>query len=203
MSQMGRTVRDVLSSAAGSVLVAHATREPRVLPHRILVPLDGSLRSESVLPFVADLARHPDTEVLLVHVVTEPTATAVMSAPDDMELASSLASRVEVNAEAYLARVRARLLPRVPAVRTRVVRRPEEREALLDVAAQEAADMLVITAHGSTCNVERASGSVASYLLAYAQLPVFVLQDMPRDPLELGPGHAARGALSARPPEGD
>jgi nucleotide-binding universal stress UspA family protein len=180
---LGSTVQHVLASSAGSILLTAPQSSARVPPNRILVPLDGSLRSECVLPIAADLARLHGAEVLLVHVVTKPTQTAVLSSPDDMRLVSSLASRVQTNAEAYLARIRARLLPDVRAVSTLVIRGTEERQALLDVAVQQAADMLVLTAHGSTCNLGRAFGSVASYLLAHARLPIFVFQDVSRDPI--------------------
>jgi nucleotide-binding universal stress UspA family protein len=161
------------------------------------------LRSESVLPIVADLARLHGSEVLLVHVVTEPTSTAILSGPDDMTVALSLASRVQAKAEEYLARIRARLLPQVPAVKTLVARRAEERQALLDVAVDQSADMVVLTAHGTTCNAERAFGSVTSYVLAHARLPVFVFQDMPHGARDPAPGAGARTRLSVRPLEMD
>jgi nucleotide-binding universal stress UspA family protein len=206
--ELGSTAQHVFALAPGSVLLAQPTGAAHVPPRRFMVALDGSTRSECVLPLVAELARHNGAEVVLVHVVTDPTPTAVLSEADDVRLAHSLASRVQANAERYLSRVRATLLREVPLVQTLVLLRAEERQALLDVAAQEGADMLVLTAHGSTCNVERAFGSVASYLLAHAQLPVFVFQDTPRgdlDPVHTnGQHHVARIPLSARPPpEGD
>jgi nucleotide-binding universal stress UspA family protein len=205
--ELGSTAQHVFALAPGSVLLAQPTGSAHVPPRRIVVPLDGSMRSECVLPLVAELARHDRAEVLLVHVVTDPTPTAVLSDADDMRLAHSLASRLQANAERYLSRVRARLLHEVPLVQTLVLLRAEERQALLDVAAHHGADMLILTAHGSTCNMERAFGSVASYLLAHAQLPLFVLQDLPRgdlDPVHAnGQHHVARVPLSARPPEGD
>jgi nucleotide-binding universal stress UspA family protein len=165
------------------------------------VPLDGSLRSESVLPLVAELARFHASEVVLVHVVTDPTTTAVLSDPEDMRLALLLASRVHTNAEAYLAQIRARLLSNVPSVTPVVVRRTEDRQALLDVGAEQAADLIVLTAHGSTCNVERPFGSVVSYLLAHTQLPIFVFQDMPRARLDQAPVQSGRVSPSGRPLE--
>jgi nucleotide-binding universal stress UspA family protein len=209
---LGSTAQHVLALAAGSILLAQPKCSALVPPHNILVPLDGSLRSECVLPLVANMARLHGAEVLLVHVVTDPTPTAVLTDPDDMRLAVSLASRVQANAERYLARMRSRLLREVPVVRTLVVRRVDERQALVDVAAQQGVDMLALTAHGSTCNVERAFGSVTSYLLAHAQVPLFVLQDMPRGhfdpvhpvhPVHPVPGNGARAPFSARPLEGD
>jgi nucleotide-binding universal stress UspA family protein len=205
--ELGSTAQHVFALAPGSVLLAQPTGSAHVPPRRIVVPLDGSVRSECVLPLVAELARHEGSQVLLVHVVTDPTPTAVLSDADDVRLAHSLASRMQANAERYLSRVRARLLHEVPLVQTLVLLRAEERQALLDLAAQQGADMLILTAHGSTCNVGRAFGSVASYLLAHAQLPLFVVQDVPRGDLDSvhasSPRHVARVPLSARPPEGD
>ena len=196
---LGSTAQRVLGSAGGSILLTYATGRPTVPPDRIVVPLDGSLRAESVLPLVVDLARVHGAEVLLAHVVTEPTSTAVLSEPHDMQLAIGLASRLYESAERYLALIRDRLASQVRAMETVVVRRPEERQTLLEIAVEHGADMLVLTAHGSTCNAQRRFGSVASFLLAHAPMPVFVLQDMPRAPLErarnrvapVGPGTRA------------
>jgi nucleotide-binding universal stress UspA family protein len=181
---LGSIAQHVLARGGGSVLLTQPTTgiSRRIPPNRILVPLDGSVRAECVLPLVAELARAHGAAVVLVHVVMDPTPSGVLSAQEDLALASSLASHVEAGAAGYLARIRARLLPQIPSLQTLVVRRAEERQALLDVAREQEADMLVLTAHGSTCNVERAFGSVASYVLAHAPLPVFVFQDMPRSP---------------------
>jgi nucleotide-binding universal stress UspA family protein len=202
-SDMGGIAQHVLALASGSVLLIDPECPARIPPRRIMVPLDGSLRSECVLPIVADLAHLHGAEVLLLHVVTDPTPTAMLSNPDDMRLALSLASRMETNAEGYLARLRARLLRQVPVVQTVVVRRTEERQALLDVAAEHSVDMLALTAHGTTCNMERTFGSVASYLLSHARLPLFVLQDMPRSSMERASVSHRRSSLSTRPLEGE
>ena len=198
---LGSVAQRVLGLAGGSVLLSPTMSSARIPPKRILVPLDGSLRSESVLPLVAELARFHASEVVLVHVVTDPTTTAVLSDPEDMRLALLLASRVHTNAEAYLAQIRARLLSNVPSVTTVVVRRTEDRQALLDIGAEQAADLIVLTAHGSTCNAERPFGSVVSYLLAHTQLPIFVFQDMPRAHLDQVPVQSGRVSPSGRPLE--
>jgi nucleotide-binding universal stress UspA family protein len=182
---LGSVAQHVLATASGSVLLVQPACSARTPPHRIMVPLDGSVRSECVLPIVADLAHTDGAEVLLVHVVTEPIPTAVLSEPDDIQLALALASRMEANAESYLARIRARMLPRVSSVRSLVVRRGEERQALLDIAS------------------ERVFGSVASYLLSHASIPLFVLQDMPRRALERSPSSSPRENPGTRSREGE
>jgi nucleotide-binding universal stress UspA family protein len=202
---LGSIAHHVLARGRGSVLLTQPTTamSSRIPPSRILVPLDGSVRSECVLPLVADLARAHGAAVVLAHAVTDPTPSGVLSTPEDLALASSLASHFETAAAGYLARIRSRLLSQIPALQTLVVRRAEDRQALLDVAREQEADMLILTAHGSTCNVDRAFGSVAAYVLAHATLPVFVFQDMPATSRALDSGKAPPPAFRARPREAD
>ena len=198
-AELGSVAHHVLAVASGSVLLLQPHSTAQIPPRRLLVPLDGSLRAESVLPIVAGLARGHDCTVVLVHVVRDPTAMAVLADPSDVELAEQLAGRVEVNAEGYLARIRARMLSTVGNVETIVMRRPEERQAVLDVAQQQNIDLVVVTAHGSTCNAGCIFGSVSSYLLAQSRLPILVLQDMPRHESSAR-SQVARASSSSHPP---
>ena len=86
---LGSTVQQVLAMTRGSVFIAHSSpAAPSVaLPKRILVPLDGSLRTESVLPTAARIARAYGAEILLVHVVQAPIASSVLRAGAELELA--------------------------------------------------------------------------------------------------------------------
>lgn len=209
---LGSTAERVLALAPCSVLVAPAdpVHGRNVPAQRIMVPLDGSLRTECVLPAVAQLARHHGAEVVLVHVVAEPKPTAVLSSAEDLELSRSLAAHLQAEAEQYLSRVRKRLVPEVFRVATLVLRRADERRALLEAAEERQADLLVLAAHGTTCDTERAFGSVAAYLLAHGTLPLLVLQDLPvteRDshrptPVD-GTSAGARASFGARALEGN
>jgi nucleotide-binding universal stress UspA family protein len=201
-SNLGSIVMHVLEMASGSVLIAEPSGSARIPPQCIMVALDGSLRSECILPVVATLAQCHGAEVLLVHVVAEPVLSALFSDPDDVRIALDLASRMETRAAVYLKEMRTRL-PQIRVVRTLVVRRGEAHQALLDVALEQAADVVVLTAHGLTCNAERVFGSVASYLLSHAQLPLFVFQDMPRAAPETTRSQSNHAALSTRPLEGE
>jgi nucleotide-binding universal stress UspA family protein len=148
------------------------------------VPLDGSLRTEAVLPTTARIASKFGAELILVHVVQEPIASAVLYADEDMELAKQLAARLVSRAERYLEGVGERLAHEVSSVRTRVVRHPNERQCLLELSQQEHIDLLVISAHGAACDPARTFGSVTAHVVTHSILPVLVVQDLPRDPLE-------------------
>jgi len=178
---LGSTVQQVLAVARGSVFIAHSSSvAPTVVsPKRILVPLDGSLRTESVLPTAARIASAYGAEMLLVHVVQEPLATSVLYAAEDLDLARTLAARLEFGAKRYLERLRDRLAHQVASVRTLVVRHANERQCLLDVSQKERTDLIVLSAHGSACDPVRSFGSVTTHLLTHSMVPLLVLQDLP------------------------
>jgi nucleotide-binding universal stress UspA family protein len=181
-SNLGSTVQQVLAMTRRSVFIAHASVAPRlVLPKRILVPLDGSRRTESVLPTAARIASAYDAELLLVHVVEEPIASAVLREGDGLELAKELATRVEVSARLYLDTLHERIVHEVPAARTVVVRHANERQGLIELCRQEHVDLVVLSAHGVACDPARAFGSVTAHLLTHSVVPLLVLQDLPRD----------------------
>ena len=202
---LGSTVQQVLSVTRGSVLIAHSSASPPdvVIPKRILIPLDGSLRTESVLPTASRIANMFGAELLLVHVVQEPVASSVLWADDDLALAKDLATRLESRAARYLEGVRDRLVNEISGVRTLVVRHPNERQCLLDISRQEHVDLVVLSAHGVACDPARAFGSVTAHLLTHSVVPLLVLQDLPSElerPADVG-AQAAPPLRASFPPE--
>ncbi len=187
---LGSTAQQVLALVRGSVLLVHsATATPLVVaPARILLPLDGSRRGESVLPAAARLANAHHAELLLVHVVQEPLPTALLDAEEDMALAQQLATRLEAAAGQYLSRLQQQLTHDGTAVATLVARHANAWQCLLELSAREHADLVVLSAHGAACDAARSFGSVTTHLLTHSKVPVLVLQDLAEK--ELQPGHA-------------
>jgi nucleotide-binding universal stress UspA family protein len=202
---LGSTVQQVLAVTRGSVFIARSsTVAPSAVSlNRILVPLDGSLRTESALPTAARIASAYGAKILLLHVVQEPLASLVLCAGEDLELARELAVRIESSAKRYLEGLRDRLVHEVPAVRTLIVRHASERQCLLEVSQQEHSDLVVLSAHGVACDPARTFGSVTSYLLTHSLVPLLVLQDLPHElerPNNLA-GQLAPPLRASYPPE--
>jgi nucleotide-binding universal stress UspA family protein len=174
---LGDTAERVLSLARSSVLLAHPAAEAGP-PTRIAVPLDGSARTESVLPAAAVLARAFGAEVALLHVVGEIEPSAVLCDPEDLAMSRRLSERMAESAARYLGRVRERVLHDLETVHTVVRRSHDERRAILEAAQHVGADLVVLSAHGRTCDVDRPCGSVAATLVARARTPVLVLWDL-------------------------
>jgi nucleotide-binding universal stress UspA family protein len=177
---LGSTAQQVLAVAHGSVLIARSPLaiSGEVSPKRILVPLDGSLRAESVLPTVVRIASAHGAELLLVFVVNEPVASGVLSAPGDIAVARDLATRLEAGAKRYLEGLRDQLRREGASVCTLVLRNADERQSLFDLSQRERSDLIVVSAHGSTCNPALTCGSVTAHLLLHSTVPLLVLQDL-------------------------
>ena len=185
---LGSTALQILAATRRSVLVTPPTCSAgRGVPlKRVLVPLDGSSRSESVLPTAVQIAQANDAELLLVFVVREPLPTLVLHAPSDIALARDLAARVESNGQIYLEELGKHLAREGARVRTLVLRSTDEKQSLLDLGRAEPSDLIVLSAHGSTCNPALAFGSVTTHLLTHAAVPLLVLQDLYDSELRAG-----------------
>ena len=176
---LGRTARHVLAVGHRSVLIARgrSVRPSFIPPKRILVPLDGSLRTESVLPTAESIARAHGAQLVLIHVVAEPLPTCVLATPEDLQLARELATRLEVRAIRYLETLNQHLEYDELLVDKQVARQTDKRQFLVDVMETEKIDLVVLSAQGCTCNIARPFGSVTTHLLSHSNVPLLVIRD--------------------------
>lgn len=179
--RLGDTARKILATANGSVLVVPAHdpgRIPGVPPRRVLVPLDGSARSECVLTTALQIARADAAEVILAHVVADPVRTELLFEPEDLDLARKVADRLMSRVTRYLDRQRQLLVAGGVRASVAVGRAEDHRQGLLALAATQRADLIVLSAHGSVCNPRHRFGSVTAYVLAHSTVPVLMVQDL-------------------------
>jgi nucleotide-binding universal stress UspA family protein len=150
---------------------------------RILVPLDGSTRSELALPVAARIARAAGGSVVLLHVVSVIVDgrpfyvhnTSFMQAVLNDELAK---------AREYLVRV---------AHSDDLLGIKTETEATLDVVAQtiltyaqsHKIDIIVMSSHGLTGFKRWALGSVAQKVVRHSPVPVLLLREGGPRPADL------------------
>lgn len=127
---------------------------------RILVPLDGSRRSERVLPYAAGLAKAFGGKLILLHDET------VGLGGNDTPVAADAVRRIT-----DLARSLEEM--GVP-VRMRVVHGPAA-EAILRAADEEHADVIVMSTHGRGGLGRWLYGSVADEVLRHTTLPIVLI----------------------------
>jgi nucleotide-binding universal stress UspA family protein len=179
---LASTARKLIDRAPGSLLLVPATAvaKEEVRYQRILVPLDGSPRAESVVPVALRIAASQKAEVLFAHVVPVPELTR--TGPLDAEGADLERRVVERNhrvASAYLDRLRARV-SQAARVRVLVVGDGSVRTRLERLIREEGADLVVMSAHGHTGRTDSPCGSVTEYAVTHATTPLLVVRDRAR-----------------------
>jgi nucleotide-binding universal stress UspA family protein len=176
---LGSTAQQVLARPRGSVLVAHSAADAGAFrPRRILVPLDGSPRTESTLPTAVQIAKRCEADLFLAHVVPELVPSSILRSAEDVEMAGELTRRLETRAKAYLGERRESLIREVSSVTAIVARHADQAQSLLEIVQRERIDFVVLSAHGATCNLERSFGGVTTHLLSHSKVPVLALQDL-------------------------
>jgi nucleotide-binding universal stress UspA family protein len=178
---IGSTARAVLDQAAGSILLVPiftlSARMPRY--RRVLVPLDGSPWSESVLPLAARLARAVDAELILAHIVPAPELTETDPLEvEDLELRERVVDRNERVARSYLDRVRGYVAEPSLKVRALTLRGDDVRSSLTTLIGSERVDLVVLSARGQGSN--RVSdvpyGNVTAYLVTHLSVPMLIVR---------------------------
>lgn len=137
---------------------------------KILVPLDGSDLSESVLPSALALAQRHRAEILLLRVVEHMGELAPGLAP---ELVPELQQKALSRALNYLENRSARL---TPALVTPITAIGSPREQIAALAEQHQCDLVLMASHGRDGAEHWLLGSVAEAVLRQAPCPVLLVR---------------------------
>ena len=144
---------------------------------KILVPLDGSTRAETVLEGVIDLARcYDQSKVLLLQVIElVPTTTAVTGVvgPLNQEAIDLLHKK----SQDYLETIQARLQKKGIEAYVHVLFGPVV-ATIVEVAAREKVDLIAIASHGRTGLPAFFYGSVAAGVLHRTHQPLLVVRSI-------------------------
>lgn len=135
---------------------------------RILVPLDGSLLSESILPVAEEWAKEEGAEVILLRAVLAHHLP--LADPTEAEV------RVVKEGEAYLKEVAERLERRgLKGVRW-VLWYDEPATAITEAAKRDGVDLIAMATHGRNGLSRLLLGSVAEAVERTARVPVLLLR---------------------------
>jgi nucleotide-binding universal stress UspA family protein len=173
------TTWGVLLSQSAAILMIpdDALIEPDARYRRILVPLDGSARAETVLPVAVKLARAQNAELVLCYVLPDPGLTEVGTKdPETERLHALVRQRNEKTGKAYLDRIKKRLEYNGLKISIRISQGGDARRALIDVIAKEGADFVVMATHGQSGHRDVPIGDVARFIFDKATVPVLLVR---------------------------
>jgi len=141
---------------------------------KILVPLDGSKLAEKALPYAEALAEKFAGELILVWALQAQPAMAM----SDYGAAAygQIVDQEEAEANKYLHQLQDVLRGRNIRVRIAVIKGASVADAIVDIARQEKADVIVKTTHGRSGLSRWIYGSVATKVLQHAPCPIFLVR---------------------------
>jgi nucleotide-binding universal stress UspA family protein len=141
---------------------------------RILIPLDGSTLSESILEPALNLARLMKSEVTLLRVVS-PSPTFGAGVGESVRKETPLVQKAIAQTESYLEKLAQSLRSDVVKVQIRSVVNPHAASAILQVASETEADLIALATHGRTGLPRIFLGSVADKVLRGASTPLLLV----------------------------
>ena len=144
---------------------------------KILVPLDGSERSETVLPHVSQLAKRIGAEVILLRVVTTPRheySFTDLSGLNMRPAPLTPAEDLRAQAEGYLQRVAFDYVPDQNV--TFETSGGPTAETILDYATAQEVGMIAMSTHGRGGLARLVMGSVADEIVRLAHIPVLLVR---------------------------
>jgi len=144
---------------------------------RMLVPLDGSVSAEAILPFAEQVAGPLDAEMVLFRVLEPPSpielvASAGVVSPDTFTLRGMEAKR-------YLSEIERRLAKQGLRVRTRVTF-GSPAEEILAAAQSTSVDLIAMATRGRSGIGRALFGSVAESVLRASPVPVLLIRTLPK-----------------------
>lgn len=141
------------------------------LPKILLVPTDFSVAAEAALDHAIALASRLDAKVYVLHAYQLP----VVGYPDGMllpeaDIDSRVVSWAQSELSACVARRKASGLDLVP-----ILKRADPRAAVLSVAEEVSADLIVMGTHGRRGIARALIGSVAESVVRTSPVPVLTV----------------------------
>jgi nucleotide-binding universal stress UspA family protein len=185
--RVGSVTQKVLSRLGSSVLLIRAypsavrgMTESRY--QRLLVPLDGSMRAESVLPMASALAQSCIAQLQIAHVVSQlEIPHRLPPTQAEREMLQKVTESSHQAAISYLEQLQYQLSVKP---RIHVLNGENVANALQSLADREHTDLMILCAHGHTGDARRTYGNVTANLITDGNMPLLILQDIavPPDP---------------------
>jgi len=148
---------------------------------KILLPVDGSPFSESTFPYVEELAKKSNAEVILVEVSESPVVPSYGDRPINStwgKYRDTLWSELQQHSSEYLEKVKSALVKRGINVKSQAVKGKVGETALkiMQLANKEKVDLVVIATHGRTGISRWVYGSVANRIVQESLQPVLLIR---------------------------
>lgn len=172
---LGSTANEIVHLVKIPLLMVKTTGPPsaRAKLKRLLVPLDGSERSETVLPYAEEMGKRLSLEIILLRVVAPGTHVRTVGGLDFVYFKDRDIDSMKVEAQKYLNELAARLRHNIQTVTTEV-REGEPHLEIMKYAETHDCDLIAMSSHGHSCVERWTYGSVAYNIIHQSNRPVLM-----------------------------
>ncbi len=140
------------------------------MEHHILIPLDGSVLAECVLPHVAAIAKAFESRLTVLHVLESGPGGNQNQVTDPLEWQIKKAE-----ATAYLDAKAAQLRVLFPAVETLLVE-GQSAEKIIEIANEQRADLIALSSHGQSGLSEWNVSSIVQKIILRSKKSIFLVR---------------------------
>ncbi len=163
------------------LLIKSKSPEVSVELNRILVAVDGSSFSESTFPYVEELAKNTNKEILLLHICEPPIVPSYGSRPINKnwkKYRDNMWAETENQATNYLKKTTAAMMKKGLKVKSRVVKAQTEKvvQSIMQISKEENVDLIIITTHGRTGFSSWTYGGIASRIVKEFSQPILLIR---------------------------
>jgi nucleotide-binding universal stress UspA family protein len=183
-------VQKILLRSYKSILLVRAylassAEMTKVRYKRLFLGLDGSPRSEFVLPFAISLAQVHNSQLILETVIERPQSISRMPPSDqDTELLNQFVEKNSQAASRYLDQLVTQFSRKDSKITSHVSIGDNAVSVLHDMAEESNADLILLAAHGSTGERRWPYGSVTTSFIAYGNTSLMIMQDLPEGEIQ-------------------
>jgi len=177
---LGSTASRVLHKVGVPLIIVRARETAEELAKvrlfsRFLVPLDGSERSEAVLPYVNELAKKVECEVILLRVIEPGRHVHTIRGLEYVPFKDWDIDSVKTSAEKYLDEVSCRFAETKATTRAEVRVGDSARE-IIRLATERGCGLIAMSSHGRSGIETWIYGSVTYKILQTSNTPVLVIR---------------------------
>lgn len=165
---------------------------------RLFLGMDGSPRSEFILPFAVGLAQFHKSQVILETVIEKPhSINRFPLSKEDEELINSLVEKNYQAASRYQEQLLSQFSREDLEFKAHVSIGESTIAVLHDMAEESGADLVMLAAHGYSGERRWPYGSVTTSFIAYGNTSLLILQDLPESEI-----HQTRAEIAVRESQG-
>ncbi len=180
---LGSVARNVLYGTGVQVLLikSKAPKVSHVELKKLLLPLDGSPFAEAPIPFIKELTKGTNTEIVLTTVCEPPLVPSYGDRPINpawKKHRDALWTEMQKQASEYLEKLKARLEKQGIKIKSQVIPGDLGRvaESIMQAAQNEKVDLIAMTTHGRSGVSRWVYGGVANRIVEQSAQPVLLIR---------------------------